>query len=117
MVDGIKGSKGQPFQRLAAKDPARAPGSAGGPAPVSRIASLGRPSLSGGREVFDPAGANSISGISGIARDLAIRPPVDIQRVADVKLAIQAGTYRPDADAIAGAMIAQEVSLLASRRA
>jgi flagellar biosynthesis anti-sigma factor FlgM len=114
MVDGIKGSKGQPFQRLAGNDPARAPGAAGGTAPVSRIAGLGQPALSSGREALDSAG---IAGVKGIARDLAIRPPVDVQRVADVRLAIAAGTYRPDADSIATAMVAQEVTLLTSRRA
>lgn len=116
MVDGIKGSKGHSFQRLAGSDPARAPGSAGAPATVSRAAALGRPALSGGREAFDAAGLNGINGLKGIARDLAIRPPVDVQRVAEVKLAIQSGSYRPDAEAIAAAMIAQESSLLASRR-
>lgn len=113
MVDGIKGSKGHSFQRLAGTDPARAAGSAGAPATVSRAAALGRPALSGGREAFDPAG---LTGIKGIARDLAIRPPVDVRRVAEVKLAIQSGSYRPDAEAIAAAMIAQESSLLVSRR-
>ncbi len=116
MVDGIKGSKGQPFQRLAGNDPARSAAGTGGTAPLSRAGALGRPTLSGGREPFDPAGITGISGLKGIARDLAIRPPVDAQRVADVKLAIQAGSYRPDAEAIASAMIAQEASLLASRR-
>lgn len=110
MVEGIKGSKG--FSQLAGSDPAR--GVAGNaPAPVAKPAAVGRPQLSGPREPFD---LSAVSGARGIARDLAIRPPVDAPRVAALRLAIEAGTYRPDADAIAGAMIAQELQAFSARR-
>ncbi|WP_448581081.1 flagellar biosynthesis anti-sigma factor FlgM [Thermaurantiacus sp.] len=108
MVDGVKG-KGQLFQRVAGSDSARTVGSAGSTAPVRQAVPAGRLPLADGREAFD------LSGIKGLARDLAIRPPVDAQRIADVRLAIAAGTYKPDAESIAAAMIAEEVSWLASR--
>lgn len=110
MVEGIKGSKG--FSQLGGTDTARG-ATGGGPAPVAKPGAVGRPQVSGPREPFD---LSAVSGARGIARDLAIRPPVDAPRVAALRLAIEAGSYRPDADAIAGAMIAQELQALAARR-
>jgi len=46
--------------------------------------------------------------ISGIARDLAASPPVDAARVAALRVAIAGGTYKPDPDRIAAAMIRLE---------
>lgn len=46
--------------------------------------------------------------ISGIARDLAASPPVDAARVAALRSAIAGGTYKPDPDRIAAAMIRLE---------
>ena len=46
--------------------------------------------------------------ISGIARDLAASPPVDAARVTALRSAIAGGTYKPDPDRIAAAMIRLE---------
>lgn len=46
--------------------------------------------------------------ISGIARDLAASAPVDAARVAALRSAIAGGTYKPDPDRIAAAMIRLE---------
>jgi len=41
-------------------------------------------------------------------RDMAASPPVDSARVEALRLAIAAGSYTPDAEAIAGAMLRLE---------
>lgn len=41
-------------------------------------------------------------------RDMAASPPVDVARVAALRLAIADGSYKPDPDAIAAKMIALE---------
>ncbi len=46
--------------------------------------------------------------ISGIARNLAASPPVDAARVTALRSAIAGGTYKPDPDRIAAAMIRLE---------
>lgn len=53
-----------------------------------------------------PAGPSALSGLKGIIRDLAARPPVDAERLAALNLAIQSGSYRVDPDRVAEAMIA-----------
>lgn len=45
------------------------------------------------------------------ARDLAAAPPVDTARVASVKAAINSGSYRIDADAVADRMLALDVPM------
>jgi negative regulator of flagellin synthesis FlgM len=61
-----------------------------------------------------PAGRAAGSGPGQIVRDMAAKPPVDSARVETLRLAIAAGTYKPDPDAIAARMIALEQG---SRRA
>ena len=46
--------------------------------------------------------------ISGIARELAVSAPIDAARVAALRSAIAGGTYKPDPDRIAAAMIRLE---------
>ena len=43
-----------------------------------------------------------------VVRDMAASPPVDTARVAALRLAIAAGSYKPDPQAIAMKMIALE---------
>ncbi len=45
--------------------------------------------------------------LDGIARELAAAPPVDTARVAALRAAIEAGSYRVDPEKIAAAMIEQ----------
>ena len=49
-----------------------------------------------------------VSGLSGIAADLAAKPPVDAAKVERLRAGIISGDYRVDPDAIAAAMIALE---------
>jgi negative regulator of flagellin synthesis FlgM len=44
-------------------------------------------------------------GAGAVVRDLAASPPVDAGRVAALRAAIADGSFRIDADAIAGAML------------
>ncbi len=61
------------------------------------------------RGSFDkPAIRESAAALSGIAADLAARPPVDTAKVERLRAAIIGGDYRADPDAIASAMIALE---------
>lgn len=63
--------------------------------------------LRAGMQTKSPRAAVSAQ-ISGIARDLAASPPVDAARVAALRSAIAGGTYKPDPDRIAAAMIRLE---------
>jgi negative regulator of flagellin synthesis FlgM len=45
----------------------------------------------------------------GLVRELAAAPPVDSARVAELKMKIASGAYRPDPERIASAMIASEL--------
>jgi negative regulator of flagellin synthesis FlgM len=90
MMDGIRNSPVTPFttraagSREAAADPAQ---------PVRRAAGIG-------------ATASSASSVgAALVADLAKAPPVDAARVAALKAAIDAGSYRVDPDAIAAAML------------
>lgn len=63
--------------------------------------------LRGKAQVQSPKAAVSAQ-ISGIARELAASPPVDAARVAALRSAIAGGSYKPDPDRIAAAMIRLE---------
>ncbi len=58
--------------------------------------------------VAGKARMESPSALSGIAADLAAKPPVDVAKVERLRAAIISGDYRADPDAIAAAMIALE---------
>ena len=76
--------------------------------PVTGSDSVAKPAdLRNRMEVRSPKAAVPAQ-ISGIARDLAASPPVDAARVAALRSAIAGGTYKPDPDRIAAAMIRLE---------
>ena len=50
----------------------------------------------------------AIASAQQLVRDMAASPPVDTARVAALRLAIAAGSYTPDPEAIAAKMIALE---------
>lgn len=52
------------------------------------------------------ADAAPLQGLKGIVRDLAARPPVDSARLAELRLALETGSYRVDPARVADAMIA-----------
>ena len=76
--------------------------------PVAGSDSVAKPAdLRSRMEVRSPKAAVPAQ-ISGIARGLAASPPVDAARVAALRSAIAGGTYKPDPDRIAAAMIRLE---------
>lgn len=89
MIDGIRNNiafsspKAAFTRHSAAADPAQQ---------VRRVAETG-------------ALKSAASAGAGLVADLAKAPPVDAARVAALKAAIDAGTYRIDPDAIAAAML------------
>ena len=60
----------------------------------------------------EPARASeplNLSGTAVAARALAASPPVDEAKVVRLRAAIADGSYKPDADAIAGKMLALDL--------
>jgi negative regulator of flagellin synthesis FlgM len=96
MVNGISGGTGN-FPSMKTADTSRTP-AAPDAARTRRAAPPEPPAV-------PPAAPTRLE---RIAADLAVKPPVDQSRVEALKLAIAAGTYKPDPVRIAGAMIAQE---------
>jgi flagellar biosynthesis anti-sigma factor FlgM len=48
--------------------------------------------------------------LRGLVRDMAASPPVDTAKIDRLRTEISGGAFKPNPDAIAGAMIAQETS-------
>lgn len=71
-----------------------------------RMATVGNDRV--GRDSVGRDRAAPASGLSGIAADLAAKPPVDAAKIERLRAAIVGGDYRPDPHAIAAAMIALE---------
>ncbi|MFQ3594516.1 MAG: flagellar biosynthesis anti-sigma factor FlgM [Sphingomonadaceae bacterium] len=128
MVDGIKGSKSPFLLRPGAGEAGNLPGAIDRlrgtrPAAATPAAGpdIGRPEAASlpAFERAAPQASLAVAKAAPIARalgrELAAAPPVNSTKVTEVRQAIEAGTLRPDADRIASAMIAQEVSFLNSR--
>ncbi|MDZ7283678.1 flagellar biosynthesis anti-sigma factor FlgM [Sphingomonas sanguinis] len=79
-----------------------------GEARVGRIAAVTRPNaLTGAAQPAQtPVKANDMSGVSNMARTLAAQPPVDMDRVAEIKKAIANGDFPILPATIADQMIA-----------
>jgi negative regulator of flagellin synthesis FlgM len=95
MVDGILGGKLPAAARPVGIDPAR----------DTRVSSAAAPAPSAGAP---PAGELNRSEARGLVRDLAARPPVNADKVAQLQAQIAGGRYPVDAGRIADAMIAHE---------
>jgi negative regulator of flagellin synthesis FlgM len=86
----------------------RGPGSPWGLAPIAS----NQPGRLGGAGIGNQVAtrpettASPAAGQTALVRSLAASPPVDAGRVAALRAAIASGSYRIDADAIAGAMLA-----------
>lgn len=80
-----------------------------GDARVGRITAVTRPNAlaSATQTAPDPVKANNeMSGVSNMARNLAAQPPVDMDRVAEIKRAIAKGDFPILPATIADQMIA-----------
>lgn len=79
-----------------------------GEARVGRVAAVTRPNALAGAASPEqpPAKANDTSGVSNLARTLAAQPPVDMDRVAQIKKAIANGDFPILPATIADQMIA-----------
>lgn len=56
----------------------------------------------------ETAQAERFRNLGGLARELAVSPPVDGRKVAMLRAAIAQGSYRPDSEQIAARMLALE---------
>lgn len=92
MVDGISASGLNATSVRVVKDPTQVSGGALAPRPDAAAWGKALPAVDAG----------------ALTREMAANPPVDVARVKELRAAIQAGTYRVDAEKIADAMIAQE---------
>ncbi len=93
VIDGI--GRGQPPRAVSARPPATGP-EASAPAETVRVGT------------DKPAIRETAATLSGIAANLAAKPPVDTAKVERLRAAIVSGDYRANPDAIATAMIALE---------
>lgn len=96
-IDGVGSSPG-PLAKLTADVAARAPASSG--KPVSDVAPTDSARLTG-----------DATGLAQLQQDLAQNPSMDVAKVNAVRAAIESGSYRIDAQAIADRMIQLERDL------